>query len=197
MGRRLIRMGKLIRVQGVIMMTVWFTVKSGILALALVLALYDDIRAKKIRNMITLPAAGTGLIINCLEQGPGGFLFSLSGWIVPVALLITFYRINVMGAGDIKLFAALGAIMGLPFALYSFLFSVYFGAVIAVVMLVRRQEFLKRMTDIYGYFSTVMLTRRLYTYGNPGDQSSKFVFSAAIVPGTLAYYLISFVKEVS
>lgn len=166
-------------------MSVFLILKSILLIAGLGLALFHDIKEQKIKNFITLPAAFLGLVLNFLEQGPCGLLVSLKGWIIPVLLLIVLYRINVMGAGDIKLFAAIGAVMGLPFVLYSFVFTIYIGGVVAVIILIKRNQLLNRMKRLSGYVKFVLFTRQLSAYSSKDDSSSKFIFSTAIVPGTL------------
>ncbi|ADG83272.1 peptidase A24A prepilin type IV [Thermincola ferriacetica] len=176
------------------MVTVCFIGKSLILIIILGLALYYDIREQKIKNFITLPAAVLGLATNLMEGGLTGLLFSIKGWLVPVAVLMVLYRINVMGAGDIKLFAAIGAVMGLPFTAYSFVFSVYTGGVIALVILLKKRVFIRRMQDVCNYFKYIFLTGRLAKYSGDDDKSSKFIFSTAIVPGTMIQYIITLLQ---
>lgn len=171
-------------------MTMFFAVKALILVSALFSALYYDIKEQKIKNFITMPVALMGIVINFLEQGQGGVMYSLQGWVIPIVSLMLLYYVNVMGAGDIKLFAAIGAIMGLPFVLYSFIYTVLIGGVIALVILVKRKEFLIRMAHLYTYFKFIILSGRIPVYSNKEDKSSKFIFSTAIVPGTLIQFII-------
>lgn len=166
-------------------MNEFLIVKSLILLTCLSLALYQDIKIQKIKNIVTFPIALTGFAVNFLQWGPVGTLVSLKGWLVPVAVLIVFYYINVMGAGDIKLFAAIGAVMGLRFAMYSFVYSVFAGGVIAVMLLIFRKQFKEKMRRVFDYLKYTLFTGQLSIYSRKGDISSKFIFSTAIVPGTL------------
>ena len=175
-------------------MTTFFISKSVLLAVTLGIAMFTDVSDNKIRNSVTIPAALAGLFFNTVESGAGGILLSLKGWLVPILLLFVLYSINVMGAGDIKLFAAIGAIMGLPFVIYSFLFSVYAGGGIAGWLLFREGRFAERMKSLYMYIRVILLTRRFYPYTARGDRSSKFIFTAAVVPGTLLNYIICLIK---
>ncbi len=166
-------------------MTIILAVKSGLLLVVLAMSLYYDVKEQKIKNFITVPAAGIGLLLNILDQGYAGLILSIQGWIVPVVVLMFFYVIGTMGAGDIKLFAAIGAIMGLPFVVNSFVFSVFIGGVIAVVLLVWRRVFLERMRNLFAYFKLVLITRSISRYSDKDDRSSKFIFTTAIIPGTV------------
>ncbi len=171
-------------------MTTLFYAKTLILTITLGMALADDIRYCRIKNSVTYPAAAAGILVNMAEAGFPGTLLSLQGWFVPVTVLFVLYYINVMGAGDIKLFAAIGAVMGLPFVTYCFFFSVYIGGGIACWLLVRRRQFRQRIRKICGYGKTVLYTGRLFPYSVRGDNESKFIFTAAIVPGTVVSWVL-------
>lgn len=87
-----------------------------------------------------------------------------------------------MGAGDIKLFAAIGSIMGPSFAVYSIVFSIYFGAVIAVFILIKNRSFSEKMRRLLCYFYYCFALKRLVPYSHKGDYDSKFPLSLAVIP---------------
>ncbi len=82
-----------------------------VLAVALASAI-TDARTGHIPNAITLPAIALGPIVHGLAFGVGASLLSIvalcSCAIVPYFL----FRRDAMGGGDVKLFAALGAVAG-------------------------------------------------------------------------------------
>lgn len=168
--------------------------KAGLILTILGLALYQDLRENKIKNTVTFPAALLGLAVNAAETGTGGIVFSMKGWLVPVMSLMALYIINVLGAGDIKLFAAIGSIMGLKFAVLSFIFSVYAGGVIALVILLKQGALAARMKKILCYIKFTVATGRIVPYTARGDRSSKFIFSAAIVPGTFMQLVLTMLQ---
>ncbi len=162
-----------------------FAVKALLLSIVLSLALYYDLKERKIKNLLTFPAAVAGLIINYLDSGSGGLLFAFQGWVCPIVLLFIFYYIKVLGAGDIKLFAAIGAIMGWSFVFYSFIFSVYVGGMIALIILVKRKALQMRFRYFFNYLQAVWVAKNLLLYSTKEDLSAKFSFATAIVPGTM------------
>lgn len=172
-------------------MPVYPVIKTILLMTALAMALYYDVKEQKIKNFITYPAAMLGLALNMTEHGLAGLGFTLVGWLIPVTVLGLFYVTNIMGAGDIKLFAAIGAIMGLPFTVYSFVYSVFFGGLIALAVLLKRRQFCLRMKRIYEYLCFVAVTRRIQPYCAKNDKQGKFIFSSAIVPGTILHLLLT------
>lgn len=170
-------------------MTAIFMLKTGVLSLTLALALYHDLRQRKIKNIVTLPAAAAGVVLNFVEQGPAGLLASFFGWLAPVLLLMVFYRINTMGAGDVKLFAAIGAVMGLDFAAYSFMFAVYAGGLAAMVILVRNRGFVPCMRHLVNYLRLLLITRGISVYSDREGIATGFIFSWAIALGTVIQLL--------
>jgi len=165
-------------------MTAYIYVKIILLSVLLAFALYYDIKENKIKNYVSIPAAIAGFAVNTLENGLSGFVFSVKGWIVPVACLVLFYLINVMGAGDIKLFASIGSIMGLSFTGYSFVYSVYIGGIIAIIILIRKGILISRFKYLFNYLRYTLFTGRITEYCHKDSKRYKFPFSLAIVPGT-------------
>lgn len=167
------------------------SLKILILITLLCVSFVIDITKGIIPNKITLTASFFGAIANTFHGGYSGFISSLEGWAVPIVMLMVLYKMNVMGGGDIKLFGAIGSIMGLPFAFYSFLFSLYFGGMISFFILIKRKVFFKQMGKVFSFFKLLFLSRQILEYTEKNDKSSKFAFSIAILPGTLIYLMIT------
>jgi len=69
-------------------------------------------------------------------DGVRGLLDSLLGIIVPFLLLIVLYALRMLGAGDVKLFSAIGAVLGVRAALWIMAYSFLAGGVIALIILI-------------------------------------------------------------
>lgn len=109
--------------------------------LALVLAsiaLATDLRWRRIPNWLNLAGLLGGVAINGYMEGFGGGLTALGGALLGFLLLIPFYAVRAVGAGDVKLLAALGALTG-PQALLSIaLLGAVVGGLQSLVILARR-----------------------------------------------------------
>ena len=111
-----------------------------LLAMLLVAAIYD-VRFRRIPNWITVTGAAMGLALNAFLFGPPGSWFSLAGvWFSLRGLGLGFgvyfllYVIRAMGAGDVKLMAAVGAMVGWQDWLGIFVITAVLGGVMAVIL---------------------------------------------------------------
>jgi prepilin peptidase CpaA len=103
--------------------------------LVLILSVFTDIRDGKIYNAVTLPFALLGLILNVIHKGLPGVLFSLAGLGVGLALFFVSALVGrILGAGDCKLFAAVGALQGPQFILWAVLCSLIVGGVFGILV---------------------------------------------------------------
>jgi prepilin peptidase CpaA len=97
-----------------------------IAAIISTVALLVDVRQRRIPNWLTGSGlllgfgvhAVTGELADGLSGAVSGGLVSLTGAAIGLGMLVPFYMLKAMGAGDVKLLAALGAILG-PQALVS------------------------------------------------------------------------------
>jgi prepilin peptidase CpaA len=105
-------------------------------------ATFTDLRGWRIPNHLTFPGMAVGLALNfalaTVEAGP---VHGLSNGLVPAAaggaalLVITaaLAGAGTLGWGDVKLLAAVGALLRWPVALSALLYTILAGGVLAVV----------------------------------------------------------------
>ncbi len=85
-----------------------------------------DLRSRRIPNWLTGSALFAGLLANALLHGFDGAMLALAGAALGLGLLLPFYAMRALGAGDVKLLAGVGALIG-PTAVVSV--AVYGGVV--------------------------------------------------------------------
>ncbi|MGH7230003.1 MAG: A24 family peptidase [Nitrospiraceae bacterium] len=83
-----------------------------ILAAVLFIAVVTDLKSCRIPNWLTVPAMACGLLVHTLFDGQSGLIMSLEGLGLGLGLFLVFYVMGGMGAGDVKLMAAIGSILG-------------------------------------------------------------------------------------
>lgn len=102
------------------------------LTVLLIIAIYTDLRWSRIPNWLTFPAMGLGIVVHPWVGGLGDALFGLAGLVVGMGLFLLPYACKAIGAGDVKLLAAVGSMVG-PFGAISVaLLSVIAGGVYAL-----------------------------------------------------------------
>ena len=86
---------------------------SNLVAILLVtLACITDLRARRIPNVLTFGATIGALVFHLVVAGVGGLAESAGGWMLGAALFFPMFALRGMGAGDVKLLAAVGAWLG-------------------------------------------------------------------------------------
>jgi len=160
-------------------------VRFVILAVVLAAAITGDILRYRISNAIVAAGLAAGFLINFLIEGPEGLIKSSLGAILPAILLFVLFALRMLGAGDIKLFCATGAIMGAEFTAYAAAFSFLAGGIMAIAIMIARGNARKRFAFVATYLKTVFLTQSFVPYTDFDDKSdsAKFRFSPAIAVG--------------
>ncbi|MCX7710827.1 MAG: A24 family peptidase [Clostridia bacterium] len=152
----------------------------------LILSVWSDTKDFKVRNSITFSAAFVGIITCFIVEGPNGLFQSIQGMMIPLALLFTLYLLRMLGAGDIKLFGAIGAIMGTGFVLNAITCSFLFGGTLSIAIIAMRKNGKQRFIHLYCYLKACFLSMKLLEYQDfQKERDGVFRFSYAIAGGTL------------
>jgi prepilin peptidase CpaA len=108
----------------------------AILIPALFIASFCDFYWHLIPNFITLPLIVAGLAINFMVFGVDGFFNAAKGMGIGFGIFIIFYLFGAMGAGDVKLVAGIGALVGGDKIALVLFFIVFTGGFMAILQLV-------------------------------------------------------------
>lgn len=104
-----------------------------------VFVIYYDVRYARIPNFLVCFTLAAGISINAAAGGWGGAFNSIKGSAFAFLLMFALYLFSSLGAGDVKLFAAIGALMGTPLIIPMFLTVLLTGGVIALVLILQAQ----------------------------------------------------------
>lgn len=159
-----------------------------VLGSVLLISFITDIRKRKILNIITFPAIIFAFMFYTIFEGWSGFLFSGKGFLVGLCLLLIPYLLGGMGAGDVKLMSAIGALMGTSFVFYSFIYTALIGGGIGLVLIFKTRGFMNSIKAFYFNFTNIVLLRcNLGSMIIPTNTKSSisFPYGVAIVLGTL------------
>lgn len=107
---------------------------SLITATSILLAgVIDDLRSKKVHNWLFLACAALAISVGVATAGFAGFNIAMIGFVSGIVALLPLVLLKVIGAGDMKLFAAFGAAVGwgttFDVAIWALLWGAIFGLV--------------------------------------------------------------------
>src|SRR5262249_7833100 len=107
----------------------------AILALTIAaIAVVTDVRGGRIPNALTFGGALVALGYGWATDGLQGFGMSAAGWLAGAALFFPFFALGGMGAGDVKLLAAMGAWLGPAESVWIAMYAAAAGGALALVL---------------------------------------------------------------
>ena len=110
--------------------------------LALVLAgtaAVVDVKERRVPNLLTFGGAALAVAYHSWAGGISGLAFSGAGWATGLILFLPLFLLRGLGAGDVKLLAAVGACLGPAVTLRVALYSVLAGGLLAVAVAARHR----------------------------------------------------------
>lgn len=113
------------------------------------LIVYFDVRYRRIPNKLVLAALLAGCAVNTFWNGWNGLVVSIEGCLVGFGLMLLLHFFGAMGAGDVKLFAAIGGIIGVGLVVKTFVIVVLVGGVLAVVSMLYTGTAVVTMQRVY------------------------------------------------
>jgi len=164
------------------------------LVLLLVVASALDVRTRRIPNWLTLSGAMVGIALSPLGAGDPrhAALMAVAGMGAGLALLLPLYLLRVIGAGDVKLMAMVGAFVGVSQIVPAVLCVFVAGGVLALAWSAYRRVF-RRVTAGAAELAMSMAFAAL-----SGIRPSLASASAGTLPyglsiavGTLAWLLVA------
>lgn len=147
----------------------------------------SDVRSRLIPNRLTYPAMIGGLVLQGAVHGWRGILLGVTGGLLFGGVFLLFHLVRAMGAGDVKLAAALGCILG-PSSSWQVMFTTALaGGALAIVIMIftgRVVQTLRNTAAIVGYHVVHGLrSHPVVNLDNPG--SARMPYGLAFAAGTL------------
>jgi len=159
---------------------------SFVLALGLTAAVVTDVRTRRIPNVLTGALAGAGFGI----AFGGGMVTPAQaalGLLAGLLIMLPGHVIGATGAGDVKLMAAIGTLVGPGLVLYVFLYTAVAGGLFALAVAARRGILGTTLMGTRQLVTAPMETRHLVE--SPA-RANRFAYGPAIAVGTLAALLL-------
>jgi len=141
-----------------------------------------DLRTRRLPNPLTMGLAAIGVAYAACGIGDLSIGASLAGLALGLALMLPGHLIGATGAGDVKLFAAVGAFIGPVHILSAFLYTALAGGGLAVLISIMR----RRLRQTVGSTARLIATAGANA---PAIESplehNRFAYAPAIAVGTL------------
>lgn len=149
-----------------------------------------DWRSRRIPNLLTFPLAFAALIANAVVGGWSGGLSSLVGLAFGLAFFLLLMLLGAMGPGDVKLMAALGALLGIVHVFWIGLFTAVMGGVLAVLYSLTRGSLPRLANRTWRLIRYIVFTGRLPKAEElQASREDYMPYALAIALGVAAQYL--------
>ena len=139
-----------------------------------------DLWTRRVPNPLTLGTTALGITLAAMHVTQIGVAGALVGFAVGLALMLPGHLIGATGAGDVKLFAALGTMLGAKGIVMAFLYTAIAGGALALIVAFQRRQF----------SATVERTATLVRTGGAnvgeierGTTNNRFAYAPAIAIG--------------
>ena len=163
--------------------------QSALVAVVLVAGVWD-LATRRIPNWITVPGAALGLAIQSYYGGWHGTVSSLLGALLGFSLFLLLYFAGGMGAGDVKLAAAVGAFVGAQSFVYVFVVTGLLGGIAAVVLALvrgRLRQTLDRTASLLFNFGRLRWSEVRTASDLDAPGALRLPYGAVIAGGALAF----------
>jgi len=167
--------------------------RYSILLALLLAASICDCRSYKIPNWLTFGGSAFALIYSVfIPFSPQlGFGWSLGGFALGLSLMLPLYMLGMMGAGDVKLMAMVGAFLGMTPTLYAVLFVFVSGGLAALAYALWHQSLMRMSGNIKQSLASLLFSTmggmrpQMIPFGN--ESVGKLPYAVSITIGTTAF----------
>jgi prepilin peptidase CpaA len=179
-------------------------VRNATLVLLLLVAATVDVRTLRIPNWLTVTGAAMGLLFSAAipwellgwRWAIEGVLWALGGMAVGLALLLPLYALRVMGAGDVKLMAMVGAFVGLQQIVPAVVCVFLAGGVLALAAAAWRRSLRRVASNVYGIVQSMAFAAfagfRPQIAVDRMDSIGSLPYGLSICAGTVAWLVSTY-----
>jgi len=142
-----------------------------------------DLRTRRVPNWLTLGIAGLGFTFAAAHLTSTTMAGAVGGFVVGLVLMLPGHFVGATGAGDVKLLAAVGTLLGPTGVAVAFMYTAILGGALALVVAIHRG----RLQDTLQETATLVVTggANVATIEKP-SANNRFAYAPAIALGSLA-----------
>ena len=167
--------------------------RTGVLFILLAIAAVSDYRSYKIPNWLTVSGMVFGLIYSVAAPFSIhlGFFWAVGGLLLGFLIMLPLYALGVMGAGDVKLMAMVGAFLGVSDVWHAVIFSFIVGGIAALGFALYNKALLRMLGNVKSVAQMMMMSAiggfRPDVQIEASKSVGKLPYGVSISVGTVAY----------
>lgn len=151
---------------------------------------YYDVCYRRIPNSFVFATLASGILINVFFGGFHGALTSVLGCFIAFTLMFVLHVFGAMGAGDVKLFAAIGALTGAQLVLPTFLVVALTGGVLGIVSMIRAGQLKFTLMRVFQILIGLLPGYKIPRFPVPADRRHTIPYGVAITLGSFISLVI-------
>ena len=152
------------------------------LAIAII---YMDIRYRRIPNKLVFATLMSGISLNFVFRGWHGLAASLEGMLLAFVVMFMLHLVGTMGAGDVKLVAAVGSLVGISSVLQTLLVVALMGGVLAVGKMIYARRVVRTLMGVAHFFYGLLPGQTVPRLEVTPDGSNTLPYAIPICLGAL------------
>jgi prepilin peptidase CpaA len=153
------------------------TLTAGVAAAAAI-----DLRTRRVPNALTALLALSGLVYAASGIGHLTVGGALAGFFIALALMLPGHLLGATGAGDVKLFAASGALLGPAPIVGAFLYTALAGGALAAIVAFHRRRLQATLGRAAGLIAAAGATAAAI---EAPTENNRFPYAPAIAVGSI------------
>ena len=146
-----------------------------------------DLYQMQIKNSWIACSLLAGFVLQLFRNNMNGISSFLAGGTLPVLLLGSLFWFRMLGPGDIKLFCALGGIMGPTVVCKCIWYAFLSGAGISLAVLISSGEAGNRIQYLTGYINAYIRTGKKKPYYRKGTAVENIHFTVPVFMSVMLY----------
>jgi prepilin peptidase CpaA len=162
----------------------WWTALAAVVVAAAI-----DWRTRKIPNLLTFPVALAAILANAAFGGWMGGAAALVGLVFGLCIFLLLMLVGAMGPGDVKLMAALGALLGVVNVFWIGLFTCLVGGLLAILYSVGKGSLPRLLRRTWEMLKFMLFTHRLPKAEELGATREDYMpYALAIALGVIVQF---------
>jgi len=151
---------------------------------------YMDVKYRRIPNKLVLTTLLGGIALNTFYDGTHGLAGSLGGFAVAFGVTIFLHAFGTMGAGDVKLFGAIGAVSGIALVFPTLLVVALTGGLLATAKMIYSGRARTTMFGVLQFFYGLLPGQKVPRFAIPDDRNHTLPYAVPICFGSVLAFLL-------